>query len=78
LQRRASYALVLPDDLMHVIFSQLDMMAKFNAGLACKNWDPLLRAATPAARHWVIDFNVDKVVPRTAFTKETRDIPCTT
>jgi hypothetical protein len=61
-RKRTSYILVLPDDLMHIIFSNLDMKEKVTAGMVCKHWDRVLRSSTPAGRHWVIDFKVNQVV----------------
>jgi hypothetical protein len=55
-----SYIIVLPDDLMHIIFAKLDMRDKVNAGMVCKQWDQVLRASTPAGRHWVINFNANR------------------
>jgi hypothetical protein len=58
--------LVVPDDVMHMIFSDLDTRVKVNAGLVCKQWDQLLKVRPAAGRHWIIDFNINSVVARTA------------
>jgi hypothetical protein len=65
-QKRLMDIRVLPDDLMHIIFAKLDFRGKINAGIVCKLWDELLRTNTPAARQWVIDYNVDEIVLRSA------------
>ncbi len=59
-----------PDDLMHSIFSKIDLTKdKLNAGLACKDWDRLLQAGTAAARHWDIKYSVKRTVAGTDFEK---------
>jgi hypothetical protein len=59
---------VLPDDLVRKIFSKLDFADKIHAGLVCKQWDRLLKTGTAAARHWVVDYNVDPIVASAACT----------
>jgi hypothetical protein len=54
----------LPDDLMHIIFSKLTFTDKIYAGSVCKDWDQLLKAGTPATRHWVIKYNLDTILSR--------------
>jgi hypothetical protein len=52
----------LPDDLMHIIFSQLKFRDKIFSGQVCKHWDRLLKENSAAARHWEIAFNIDSLV----------------
>jgi hypothetical protein len=59
---------------MHIIFSKLDFKDKIKAGLACKQWDQLLKAGTPAARHWDIDYSVKRIEPNPGVTKKFRRI----
>jgi hypothetical protein len=59
--------LFLPDDLLHIIFAKLKFKDKVSAGLVCKQWEQLLQADNPAARHWVVNYNVDKVVASKAY-----------
>jgi hypothetical protein len=70
---RTSFILALPLDLLHIILSKLNFRDKVNAGLVCKQWEELLTASTPAARHWVVDYNVDRVVNSPAFTTANMD-----
>ncbi len=64
--KRTRHVTSFPNDLMHIIFSKLEMTKdKLNAGLACKEWDQLLKAGTPAARHWDIHYAVKRTVPTT-------------
>jgi hypothetical protein len=56
----------LPDDLMHVIFYRLDFRDKVSAGLVCKHWDQLLKIGSAAGRHWVVDYNVNRLVSKSA------------
>jgi hypothetical protein len=67
-RKRVRHCPVLPNDLMHNIFSKLDFKDKISAGLVCKQWDRLLKTGTAAARHWVVDYNVDPIVASTACT----------
>jgi hypothetical protein len=60
--------LLLPDDVVHLVFLKLNFKDKINAGLVCKQWDHLLRAGTAAARHWVINYSVDRIITSKAFT----------
>jgi hypothetical protein len=62
-RKRTNCLLVLPDDLMHVVFSKLNTREKVIAAVVCKQWDQLLKVG---GRHWDIDFNIDEVVSRTA------------
>jgi hypothetical protein len=62
-RKRTKCVLVLPDDLMQMIFSNLDTKEKVVAEVVCKQWHQLLKAG---GRHWDIDFDVDEVVSRTA------------
>jgi hypothetical protein len=71
--KRTSYILVLPLDLLHIILSKLNFRDKVNAGLVCKQWEELLTASTPAARHWIVDYNIDRVVNSPAFTTANMD-----
>jgi hypothetical protein len=56
----------LPDDLMHHIFSRLEFRDKVNASQTCKEWDQLLKAGIENARHWVVNYNIDTTVSRSA------------
>jgi hypothetical protein len=60
--KRLKHLSDLPNDLMHVIFSKLEFLDKVTAGLVCKHWYHLLRAGTTAAKHWVVDYDVDNMV----------------
>jgi hypothetical protein len=60
-RKHSSNIFDLPDDLMYVIFEKLEFMDKVSAGLVCKHWEQLLRANAPAARQWVVDYNVDRL-----------------
>jgi hypothetical protein len=62
--------LALPDDVVHAVFLKLNFMEKVNAGLVCKHWEHLLRACTVAARHWVVNYNVDSISSSKAFTSK--------
>jgi hypothetical protein len=70
LWKRRSYNIILPNDVLRIIFADLSFMDKINSGLVCKQWDQVLRGGTPDARHWVVDFNVDRAVRNTAPTTE--------
>jgi hypothetical protein len=64
--KRTRHVTLFPDELMHIIFSKLEETNdKMNAGLACKEWDQLLKAGTPAARHWDIHYTVKRTMPST-------------
>jgi hypothetical protein len=73
--KRTRHIAVLPDELMHVIFSKLSFHNKIRAGLACKQWDQLLKAGTPAARHWNIDYIVQRTPTDPDATKQYRKNP---
>jgi hypothetical protein len=62
--KRTRHVTSFPDDLVHTIFSKLKFEDKLNAGLACKEWNQLLKS-TPAARHWDIDYSVKRIVAST-------------
>jgi hypothetical protein len=51
--RLNSDVIVLPDDIMHIVFSRLEFRDRVNVGAACKQWEQLLQAGTDVARHWV-------------------------
>ncbi len=48
-----------------MIFSQLGFKDKLNAGLACKEWDHMVKDGTAAARHWDINYSVKRTVAST-------------
>jgi hypothetical protein len=73
--KRMRHIAGFPDELMHIIFSKLDFRDKIKAGMAWKQWDQLLKAGTPAARHWDINYNVERIEPNPDVTKEFRRIP---
>jgi hypothetical protein len=52
---------LLPDDILHNVFSTLKFRDKINVGMVCKEWDQLLQAGTSGARHWVIEYDMDNV-----------------
>jgi hypothetical protein len=71
--KRASHRLnsdviVLPDDIMHIVLSRLEFRDKVNAGAVCKHWEQLLQSGTAVSRHWVVDYNIDRVVSSEALT----------
>jgi hypothetical protein len=78
--KRARHIAALPDELMHIIFYELDFKSKICAGLACKQWDQLLKDGTAAARHWDIDYKVARIVALPdddkTQSKESLDHPC--
>jgi hypothetical protein len=64
--KHTRHVTLFPDDLMHIIFSKLEETEdKLNAGLVCKEWDQLLKAGIPAARHWDIYYTVKRTMPST-------------
>ncbi len=58
---------VLPHDVLHIIFSKLEFHDKVSCGLVCKQWDALLKIGTATARHWIVDYNVNTILSKTAF-----------
>jgi hypothetical protein len=60
--KRSSYDILLPDEVLRIIFADLGILYKVNVGLLCMQWDEVLRAGTPDTRHWVVDCNVDHAV----------------
>jgi hypothetical protein len=61
-RKRIQQCSVLPEDLLHVIFSKLGFKDKISAGLVCKQWDQLLKTGTPATRHWVVRYRLNSLV----------------
>jgi hypothetical protein len=73
--KRTRHIAVLPNELMHTIFSKLNFHNKIRAGLTCKQWDQLLKAGTPAARHWDIHYTLKRTPTDPDATKEYRVTP---
>jgi hypothetical protein len=67
LQKRMRDMSLLPDDVLHIIFHKLEFQEKINCGLVCKQWGTLLKSGTAAARHWVVDYNVNTILAKTAY-----------
>jgi hypothetical protein len=63
----------VPDDVLHVIFALLEFRDKISAGLVCKQWDHLLKAGSAAGRHWVVVYDVERLVSRPALTRAKGD-----
>jgi hypothetical protein len=61
-RKRILHVPLLPDELLHTIFSKLDFRDKVIAGQVCKHWDQLLKAGTVAARHWVVEYNFESIL----------------
>jgi hypothetical protein len=53
-----------------MILSNLEFEDKVRAGLVCKDWDQLLKARTVGAKHWDVEYNVDRVVKKAVFTTD--------
>jgi hypothetical protein len=75
LAKRTRHIAALPDELMHIVFSKLDFHDKIYAGLACKQWDQLLKDGTAAARHWDIEYEVERIVAIPDDDKSNRMVP---
>ncbi len=41
--------------------------------MVCKLWEQLLRANSPAAREWVVRYNVDSIVKKLALTPQSTE-----
>lgn len=52
---------VLPDDILHLIFSNLDFGDKVTAGLVCTRWDKVLRGKLSGKPHWDVWYNLDSI-----------------
>lgn len=64
----------LPDEIMHVIFNQLELNDKINAGIVCRHWEQLLRAGSLAAEHWIVDYNDDVMASTQPFMIQRMDV----
>jgi hypothetical protein len=54
----------LPHDVMNIIFSKLEFRDKIKAGQVSRHWDQLLKTGPAAARHWVVDYDMDAILSR--------------
>lgn len=55
----------LPEDLLHMIFSNLGFRDKVSAGMVCKEWEKVLQDGTVATRHWEVDYSVSDAARKT-------------
>jgi hypothetical protein len=62
-----NYTARLPEEILHMIFSKLNTREIINAGMVCGEWDKLVKAGTPATRHWVTPHNLDNTLSRIPF-----------
>ncbi len=69
-RKRKLHIAAFPEELLHIIFSKLDLKDKLNAGLVCKEWDKLLKSCTGAARHWDIKYSVKRTLASTNANKK--------
>jgi hypothetical protein len=74
-RKRILLSEVLPDDLLHVIFSKLHFRDKVIAGHVCKHWDQLLKSGTAAARHWVVSYDLDAIIETIELERTPSDPP---
>jgi hypothetical protein len=58
----------LPHDVLLTIFPNLDFQQKITAGLVCKHWNEVLKTSTPSPRLWEVEYDVDAILSRLAFT----------